>query len=252
MWLPGTVAGLASLCAAVAQAGIAGGDNLMVRAAGIAGGDLDVLGVVESSDLASSSIAVSGQTVHVTANTKFTSESGGSLAKGAMVAVYGTIKSDGTIAAAEVNVLARQYVAGSTTLYVRGLVKQTNAALATAKVGNLSVDFSSSLYSGASITAGSVVEFSGLQTSSATLYASKSNTVQAALGIAGGDGTMSTRGIAGGDSTKVSALGIAGGDATMSARGIAGGDTTKVSALGIAGGDPKMSAMGIAGGDNNL
>ena len=243
--LPGMGACVMLLCSTVSQAGINGGD-IMVRMAGINGGDLDVLGVVEGTESASAGIVVSGQTVHLTTNTKFTAESGASLAPGALVAVYGTINSDGTVSASEVNVLARPYVAGSTTLYVRGLVKSTNGALATAKVGNLSVDFSSSLYSGSSITAGSVAEFSGLQTSSSTLYASKSGTVQA-LGINGGDRKVQALGINGGD-RKVQALGINGGDLKVQALGINGGDR-KVQALGINGGDRKAQALGINGGD---
>ena len=248
--LSGTVACVVSLCSAVAQAGISGSD-LMVRA-GISGSDLDVLGVVESTSATSAGITVSGQTVHLTTNTKLTAESGGSLAKGALVAVYGAINSDGTISASAVNVLGSQYVAGSTTLYVRGLVKSTNAAVATAKVGNLSIDYSSSLYSGSSITVGSIAEFTGLQTSSSTLYASKSNTVQAlgvsgsdkvqALGISGSD-KMTALGISGSD--KVQALGISGSD-KMTALGISGSD--KVQALGISGSD-KMQALGISGSD---
>jgi hypothetical protein len=223
--------------------GIGGGD-LAVRAQGIGGGDLDVLGVVEGTDHATATLAVSGQTVRFSANTRLTSQAGGALAKGALVAVYGTIQSDGTIAASEVNVLAREYVPGSTTLYVRGVVKSVNAALATAKVGNLSVDYSSSLYSGNStISAGSVAEFSGLQTSSSTLYASKAQ----ALGIGGGDNKVQALGIGGGD-LKVQALGIGGGDNKVKALGIGGGDL-KVQALGIGGGDNKVRALGIGGGD---
>jgi hypothetical protein len=262
LWVSGTVACAVSLGCAVAQAGIVGGD-VMVQMNGIVGGDdLDVLGVVESTSQTTASVTVSGQTVRLATNTKLTSESGGSLAKGALVAVYGAINADGTISASKVNVLAGQYVAGSTTLYVRGVVKSVNTALATAKVGNLSVDFSSSLASGSSsIVAGSVAEFSGLQTSSSTLYASKSGTVggdsakMVSAGIVGGDsGKMVSAGIVGGDSAKMVSAGIVGGDSgKMVSAGIVGGDSVKMVSAGIVGGDSaKMVSAGIVGGDSSV
>ena len=198
LWLCGAVAGVVSLASAGAQAGIDGSGRLkangidgsgLVKANGIDGSgrlkangidgsglvkasSLDVLGVVEGSDAASGTVTVSGQTVRLSAKTQLTG--GASPAKGALVAVYGAVNADGTIAAAQVSVLQAEYVSGATTLYVRGVVKSVNAAVATAKVGNLTVDYSSSLYSGSSsIAVGSIAEFSGLQTSSATLYASK-------------------------------------------------------------------------------
>ena len=161
------------------------GSHRMV-AAGIEGSDrsLAVLGVVEAGT--SSTVTVLGQTVRLTASTKFTSQSGSSLTKGSLVAVYGTINADGTISASQINGLAQQYVAGSTPLYVRGIVKSGNASVATVKVGNLSIDYSSSLYSGSStLAAGSVAEFSGLQSSTSTLYASKAG--MKAAGIEGSD-----------------------------------------------------------------
>jgi hypothetical protein len=242
-WLSGTVVGVFVLGSAIARAGIGGGD-FAARLQGVGAGDLDVLGVVEGADPSTSTVEVSGQTIRLSANTRLTSEAGGSLAKGALVAVYGTIGSDGTVAASQISVLAREYVPGSTTLYVRGMVKSVNAAFATAKVGNLSVDYSSSLYSGSStISTGSIVEFSGLQTSSSTLYASKAQS----LGIGGGDLKAQARGIGGGD-LRAQSLGIGGGDLKAQARGIGGGDL-KAQSLGIGGGDLKAQARGIGGGD---
>lgn len=168
----------------VSAKGIEGSDRMV--AAGIEGSDrsLAVLGVVEAGT--SSTVTVLGQTVRLTASTKLTSPSSSSLTKGSLVAVYGTINADGTISASQINGLAQQYVAGSTPLYVRGVVKSANASVATVKVGNLSIDYSSSLYSGSStLAAGSVAEFSGLQSSTSTLYASKAG-VKAA-GIEGSD-----------------------------------------------------------------
>ena len=239
LWLSGAVACVVSLGSAVAQAGI-GGSDLLVRANGIGGSDLDVLGVVESTS--SSAVTVSGQSVRLTAGTKITSAAGGSPAKGALVAVYGTINSDGTISASEVSVLAHQYVAGATTLYVRGVVKSVNAAVATAKVGNLSVDFSSSLASGSSsISAGSVAEFAGLQTSGSVLYASKSGVVKPA-GIGGSD-SIKAAGIGGSD--LIQAAGIGGSD-LVKAAGIGGSDLVKAAGIG---GSDVIKAAGIGGSD---
>jgi hypothetical protein len=113
------------------------------------------------------------------------------------------------------------------------VVKSVNTALATAKVGNLTIDYSSSLASGSpAIAVGSVAEFSGLQTSGSTLYASKSGVVKSD-GIIGGDSAavkVVTDGIIGGDSAAVKVV----------TNGIIGGDKAVV----------KVVADGIIGGDN--
>ena len=200
---------------AMSDAGIGGSDRLLARAP-----ELDVLGLVGATDAASGTLTVSGQTVHVTAGTKLISESTGALsalpASGALVAVYGALNSDGTVAASQVTVLAQSYVAGATTLYVRGVVSSVNPALAKAQVGGLSVDYSASLYNAeaANIKSGSVVEFSGIQTSTGSaLYAS-------VAGVGGSDKVVAM-GIGGSD--KAQTLGIGGSDRVV-ARGIGGSD----------------------------
>ena len=233
---------------ALSEAGIGGSDRLLARAP-----ELDVLGLVGATDTASGTLTVSGQTVRVTAGTKLTSESIGALsalpASGALVAVYGALNSDGTVAASQVTVLAQSYVAGATTLYVRGVVTSVNPALAKAQVGGLSVDYSASLYNteAANIKSGSVVEFSGIQTSvGSALYASTAGiggSDKAQLMGIGGSDKVVAMGIGGSD--KVQTLGIGGSDKVV-AMGIGGSD--KVQTLGIGGSD-RVVAMGIGGSD---
>ena len=248
-----------------AEAGI-GGTDLRVGMQGIGGSDLDVLGVVETADRVSSAIVVSGQTVHLTSGTKLSSTGSAQVAlpaKGSLVAVYGSVNSDGTITASQISLVGSSYVAGATTLYVRGIVKSVNPTLARAQVGSLWIDYSASLYapSGAPIAAGSIAEFSGLQTSS-TLFASKSDVIKNSNSAAGIGGTdKATLGIGGTDKatlgiggTDKATLGIGGTDkATL---GIGGTDKatlgiggTDKATLGIGGTDRVATAAGIGGTD---
>jgi hypothetical protein len=242
--------------ASLAQAGIAGGDKFASVALPASGGELEVQGQLTNTVKGASVLTVAGQTVQVSAGTKVLTASGSSAAslpaKGAMVAVYGSLNSDGTIAASQIRVLNESYVPGATSIYVHGVVTAVNTVLATAKVGSLSIDYSASLYdsSAQSIQVNSVAGFTGVQTggAAATLFASK----VVPAGIAGGDkATLTPSGIAGGDKAAVSVNGIAGGDkAAVSVNGIAGGDKAAVSVNGIAGGDKAaLSVNGIAGGD---
>lgn len=215
----------------VAHAGIGGTD--LLRAAvpqGTGATDLDVLGLVQTVDAASGALVVSGQTVHVSSKTKLGQSS--LPGKGSLVAVYGALNADGTIAATQITSLGNSYVPGATTLYVRGVVKSVNAALGRAQVGSLSIDYTASLYSSAaaSIKAGTVAEFAGVQTSS-TLFASK------AAGIGGTD--LVAAGIGG---TDLAMAGIGGTD--LVAAGIGGTDLAKA---GIGGTD--LVAAGIGGTD---
>jgi len=220
-----------------AFAGIVGGD-LRVKMQSADGRDLDVLGLVANTDEASGSLVVSGQTVRLTSTAKLAPASDGAQsrlpAKGVLVAVYGAVNSDGTISASEIDVVAQPYVPGATTLYVRGIVHSANPSLGRAQVGNLSIDYTGSLYaaSASAIQAGSIAEFAGLQTSGATLYASKAAVLKSSKP------TVTTNGIIGGDKATVSTNGIIGGDkATISTNGIIGGDKATVTTMGIIGGD---------------
>ena len=240
--LSGLVACAASFGAlSVADAGVGGSDRA-VAVQGVGGSDLDVLGVVEKSNSKGSAVVVvSGQTVHVVASTPV-------LQKGTLVAVFGSLNTDGTINASQISVYKQQYVAGATTLYVRGVVRSLNASLARAQVGSLTIDYSSSLYKASSgLAVGKVAEFSGLQTSS-TLFASTSGLVTATpsgvggsdlakLGVGGSD--VTTLGVGGSD---VTTLGVGGSDVTT--QGVGGSDVTK---LGVGGSD--VTTLGVGGSD---
>lgn len=229
--LSGLVACAASFGAfSVANAGVGGSDRA-VAVQGVGGSDLDVLGVVEKSNKGSTVAVVSGQTVHVAASTPV-------LQKGALVAVFGSLNTDGTINASRISVYKQQYVAGATTLYVRGVVRSVNASLARAQVGSLSIDYSASLYKASSgIAVGKVAEFSGLQTSS-VLFASQSGLVTATpSGVGGSD--LAKLGVGGSD---VTTLGVGGSDVTT--LGVGGSDVTK---LGVGGSD--VTTLGVGGSD---
>ena len=239
----------------VAHAGIGGTD--LLRAAvpqGTGATDLDVLGLVQTVDAASGALVVSGQTVHVSSKTKLGQSS--LPGKGSLVAVYGALNADGTITATQITSLGNSYVPGATTLYVRGVVKSVNASLGRAQVGSLSIDYTASLYSSAaaSIKAGTVAEFAGVQTSS-TLFASKAagigGTDLVMAGIGGTD--LATAGIGGTDLAVAKAAGIGGtdlakagiGGTDLVAAGIGGTDRAKVA--GIGGTD--LATAGIGGTD---
>src|SRR6185437_3400799 len=234
-WLSCAVAFALSVgSAAASHAGI-GGTNRLAAVKGGAAGELEVLGVVETS--AASGLVVSGQTVRLT-----TSALQAALpAKGALVAVYGSLLADGTISASQVSEVGQAYVPGATTLYIRGVVKSVNASVGRAQVGSLSIDYTAALYesSDAGIKPGSVVEFSGLQSSASTLFASR-------VSASGIGGTNHANGIGG---TNVVANGI--GGTNVAANGIGG---TNAVANGIGGtnrangiGGTNVTANGIGG-----
>src|SRR6185437_2840563 len=223
-WLSCAVAFALSVgSAAASHAGI-GGTNRLAAVKGGAAGELEVLGVVETS--AASGLVVSGQTVRLT-----TSALQAALpAKGALVAVYGSLLADGTISASQVSEVGQAYVPGATTLYIRGVVKSVNASVGRAQVGSLSIDYTAALYesSDAGIKPGSVVEFSGLQSSASTLFASR-------VSASGIGGTNHANGIGG---TNVVANGIG---STNRANGIGG---TNVTANGIGGTNAVANGIG--------
>ncbi len=237
---------LAGAVACVLAAGSAanaaiGGTDLVVGVQGLGGSDLAVLGIVETVDKTSGTLVVSGQSVLISSKT----EGAEALpAKGALVAVYGSLGADGTIAAAQIKTVNQSYVPGASTLYVRGVVKSVNPALAKAQVGGLSIDYSASLYdtSAASIQVGSVAEFAGLQTS-ATLFASRA--------IGGTDKSAKPAAIGGTDRRAAVALpaAIGGTDKVAKPAAIGGTDRRAVVALPAAiGGTDKIAKPAAIGG----
>ncbi len=189
-----------------------------------------VVGPVESTDTASGSAKILGQSVHFHARV-------GELNPGAVVGVIGLRNPDGSISASSILRVGQQFVSGATPVYVKGEITATERSLGQAWVGSLRVDLTSAMHTGAAIPQiGDVVEFAGVQHSRGTLNA----TEYRVSGIVGGD--RATHGIVGGDKAL---QGIVGGD--RATHGIVGGDKAL---QGIVGGD--RATHGIVGGDKAL
>ena len=201
---------------------------------------LRVVGPVESYDAKHGIARVLGQTVIM----QHTVE----LAVGDSASVVGTSGTDGKIIASVVTDQG-PYVAGSSKIFLSGNVQKVNAAVGTARVNGITVDFTS-LLAGSQISpsVGSPVQIGGTQptvggvvlatviTESGAESQSISGGGVTASSISGGG--MSAASISGGG---VTASSISGGG--MSAASISGGG---VSASSISGGG--MSAASISGG----
>jgi hypothetical protein len=252
------------------DAGI-GGTDLRVQTKGIGGSDLVAYGVIEG--VAGGGITVLGQHILIQPSTALSVSSSHVAIQnastllgqiGTLVAVYGQANSDGSIRASEIDLQPTPYVPGATTVYLRGVVSDSNSAIAKVRVGTLLVDYSAALHQplDAPLHAGAVVEFTGIQVSTGSVYASNLRTIQgiggtdaASLGIGGTDNAVKALGIGGtdvatlgigGTDKAVSALGIGGTDIAIKAKGIGGTDTAT---LGIGGTDKAVRALGIGGTD---
>ncbi len=131
---------------------------------------LVVLGPVEKVDLANGVLIIAGQTVTVNAATSISLDgaaAGGNalslqqIQVGDLVAAYGQIGAPST----SVNRLGSSYVAGATNIFVTGRVSSVDAAIGSAKINGLTVDYTAGLsdptFSGLSV--GDLVSVSGIQ-----------------------------------------------------------------------------------------
>jgi hypothetical protein len=149
---------------------------------------------------------------------------------GASVAVFGSLNSDGNIAATSI-APAGLYVSGASPIVLTGRIRAINPSLGRVTVGQSVIDFSSSLASNAlpDLKIGDVVQFGGTQPASHGLVLANQFVVAQSDGIIGGGFSLS--GIIGGGAALD---GIIGGGSLTTTDGIIGGGL--VSAEGIIGG----------------
>ena len=202
--------------------GISGGG---LNANGISGGGarLLVVGPVEAINAADKTAIVLGQTVHTAALER--------VAVGDTVAVYGTTRADGSIAASTIQSRGL-YVPGATSIFLSGTVQRAESSVGRVVVGGVTVDLTPVMSHGMlSPTVGTNLQLRGIQPVSGGLVVVN--------GISGGG--VNTNGISGGG---LNANGISGGG--LNANGISGGG---LNANGISGGG--LNANGISGGGLN-
>jgi len=150
---------------------------------------------------------------------------------GQTVAVYGSVRADGTYA---ISAVQRHglYVPGASPIVLTGVVQKVSSAIGRVIVNGISVDINS--VSGADVSAGAVVQIAGTQPSNAGLILAQGISGGAVQGISGG----AVQGISGG-----AVQGISGG----AVQGISGGAVQGISGgavQGISGG----AVQGISGG----
>jgi hypothetical protein len=230
--------------AAPALAGI-GGSGLAVKAQGErTGADLAVYGTLDRLELETGRLNVLGQTVKFGPGTLYTAgttplspaQAASALEgePGKLIAVYGEVAPDGSIKASEIDLSQNVAVAGSTQLFVRGIVKSINRTVASAHVGQLAIDYSAGLYEPVNDTlqAGSTVAFTG------SLISSKLFAASVGISGIGGSGHAVTSGI-GGSGLTTSGIGGSG----LAVNGIGGSGRFVTNGIGGSG----LTTNGIGG-----
>ena len=141
-------------------AGINGGDVLGINGgdvAGINGGDVLVLaGPVDSIDPINGVFTAVGQTVM--ASQAMLS----GMSVGDFVSVNGSVVTSGWLYADSISLSNEMYVPGATQVYVTGIPSNINPVLGQAELGELTIDYTAAMSSGA-IPLGASLSFSGIQ-----------------------------------------------------------------------------------------
>ena len=184
---------------------------------GISGGgaQLLVVGPVDAINAAIRTAIVLGQTVHVASLER--------LAVGNTVAVYGTTRADGSIAASAIQSLGI-YVPGATSIFISGTVQRAEPSVGRVVVSGVTVDLTSVMsYGMFSPTVGTKLQLTGVQPLSGGLVVVNgiSGGGAEALGISGGG--LGINGISGGGGPRLN--GISGGG--LGINGISGGGSPK-------------------------
>ena len=240
----------------------------------IVGGDRAALGAIERVDAAARTVVILGQTVSITADTKFligTRFVVGSLAalRTLKVGDYVALKAQSLgkqAVAIQVTKLSSMYVSGASPTFVRGPISSVNAQTGVVLVGSLKLDVTSLLGSEfdlSTLTVGTTIQFAGIQpVGRGVMLVNRGSIIGGDLNsrsIIGGD--LDSRSIIGGDLNSRSIIGgdldsrsIIGGD--LNSRSIIGGDLNSRSIIGgdlnsrsIIGGD--LNSRSIIGGDLN-
>jgi len=231
---------LAATVTAASYGGISGGG---LGTNGISGGgaQLLVVGPVDAINAANRIAIVLGQTVHAASLER--------LAVGNTVAVYGTTRADGSIAASAIQSRGI-YVPGATSIFISGTVQRAEPSVGRVVVSGVTVDLTSVMSHGMfSPTVGTKLQLTGVQPLSGGLVVVNgiSGGGAEALGISGGGlgtngisgGGLGTNGISGGG---LGTNGISGGG--LGINGISGGGGARLN--GISGGG--LGTNGISGG----
>ena len=124
---------------------------------------LILTGPIESVDEAMGTVTVLGQSISVRDSSKALS--------GTVVNIYGTLESNGRLAAAAMQNLSR-FATGADVLYVKGLVTATSVLTGHLRVGGTDVDYTALLASQdfRIPSLGEMVEFSGTQPSARGVF----------------------------------------------------------------------------------
>jgi hypothetical protein len=121
-------------------------------------------GPVENVDVAASTISVFGRRLSVPRSSGLIDKVANAMAAGNTVeiAIFAKLDSSGNLSGAKATVVDGQYVAGVTKVVVSGKISAINAAVATAIVNGVVVDYSTVLASRISgLSVGDVVTFTG-------------------------------------------------------------------------------------------
>ena len=102
---------------------------------------------------------------------------------GHIVAVYGSVNTDGSYKVSSVAIIDSSYVPGATRLYVKGLVTSANLARGTVELGALSVNYSGALHtlSADELAVGKIAAFSGLSYSGVSNFFADEGSVSKVL-----------------------------------------------------------------------
>ncbi|MGD0505182.1 MAG: hypothetical protein ABSD02_20815, partial [Steroidobacteraceae bacterium] len=137
------------------------------------GAELQVLGQVQQIDSTRGVIIVAGQHISISRQTAFlvsdvqvanTANQLQSIKPGDLLAVSGPVGAP----AVSIDRLDSAYVAGSTSIYVKGKISAVDSEVGVAKIGELGVDFTPAMYDPelSTLAVGQIVEAVGIQTSS--------------------------------------------------------------------------------------
>ncbi len=205
--------------------GISGGGAPLINGISGGGAQLLVVGPVEAINAANKTAIVLGQTVRAP-NLE-------TLAMGNTVAVYGTIRADGSIAASTIRSRGI-YVPGATAIFISGTVQESEPSVGRVVVSGVTVDLTSVMSHGMfSPSVGTKLQLTGIQPLNGGLVVVN--------GISGG-GAPAINGISGGGAPAIN--GISGGGAPA-INGISGGGAPAINGIS-GGGAPAIN--GISGG----
>jgi Domain of unknown function (DUF5666) len=106
--------------------------------------------------------AVVGQAIHLSKSTALI----GTLTQGSYVEVYGKFRPDGTLDASSVRVRDDMYVPGASAIVVSGKVDAVDRLAGQAKVGQVVIDYTPSMWESVEVSLGDVITATGTQPSS--------------------------------------------------------------------------------------